>query len=73
MTPCFLARGLSTVDIPDSKRGSWNVERDFVDGIRTGKKPGLTDFETGVRYMQFTEAVSTALQTGQAVSIPNSA
>jgi len=35
----------------------WSVERDFVDAIRTGAPVLLTDFEAGLRYMEFTEAV----------------
>lgn len=43
---------------PDAgTEGSWRVEEDFVDSIREGKPVELTDFEAGVRYMQFTEAV----------------
>ncbi|MGE0228759.1 MAG: Gfo/Idh/MocA family protein [Dehalococcoidia bacterium] len=43
---------------PDAgSAGSWRVERDFVDSIREGAPVELTDFEAGLRYMQFTEAV----------------
>jgi len=43
---------------PDAgTEGSWRVEQDFIDSIREGKPVELTDFEAGVRYMQFTEAV----------------
>lgn len=37
--------------------GSWRVEQDFVDSIRTGMPVELTDFDAGLRYMRFTEAV----------------
>jgi hypothetical protein len=30
----------------------------------------LTTFEDGVRYMEFTEAVTRSLQTGQTVQLP---
>ncbi len=30
----------------------------------------LTDFATGLRYMEFTEAVTRSAQSGQAVSLP---
>jgi len=43
--------------IAPEKRGGWRVEADFIDSIRDGKPVRLTDFETGVKYMQFTEAV----------------
>lgn len=45
------------VEIAPEKRGAWRVEADFVDSIRDGKPVRLTNFETGVQYMQFTEAV----------------
>jgi predicted dehydrogenase len=45
------------VEIDPAKRGAWRVEADFVESIREGKPVRLTDFETGVNYMRFTEAV----------------
>jgi predicted dehydrogenase len=56
--------------IPDDKAGSWRVEADFVDAIRDGKEIELTDFETGVAYMEFTEAVARSARCGEAVSLP---
>lgn len=48
---------LTEVTVPAENEGRWRVEADFVDAIRGGTRPDLTDFETGVRYMAFTEAV----------------
>ena len=45
------------VEIAEEDRDDWNVEQDFVDSIRDGKAVTLTDFETGVRYMRFSQAV----------------
>ena len=45
------------VAIAPEKRGAWRVEADFIDSIRDGKPVRLTDFETGVKYMLFTESV----------------
>jgi len=45
------------VEIAPEKRGAWRVEADFVASIRDGRPVRLTDFATGVKYMQFTEAV----------------
>ena len=45
------------VEIAPEKRGTWRVEADFIDSIRTGKPVKLTDFATGVNYMHFTDAV----------------
>ena len=52
------------VTIAPEKRGAWHVEADFVDSIRTGRGVRLTDFATGVKYMQFTEAVWDSWHTG---------
>lgn len=52
------------VTIAPEKRGAWRVEADFVDSIRTGRAASLTDFATGVKYMQFTEAVWDSWHTG---------
>ena len=35
----------------------WKVERQFVDAIRRGEPVRLTDFNTGRRYMEFTQSV----------------
>lgn len=61
---------LREIRIPPKKVRHWRVEADFIDAIR-GKQPiELTDFETGVKYMEFTEAVAKSAQTGQAVTLP---
>ncbi|MDA0349788.1 MAG: Gfo/Idh/MocA family oxidoreductase [Verrucomicrobia bacterium] len=45
------------VEIPENERDEWRVEEDFVRSIRDGKPVTLTNFETGVRYMRFSQAV----------------
>ena len=45
------------VNVPEEEEDEWHVEEDFVDSIRDGKPVTLTDFETGVRYMRFSQAV----------------
>ncbi|MCZ6674951.1 MAG: Gfo/Idh/MocA family oxidoreductase [Verrucomicrobia bacterium] len=45
------------VEIAEADRGFWRVEEDFVESIRDGSPVRLTDFETGVRYMRFSQAV----------------
>jgi predicted dehydrogenase len=52
------------VEIAPEKRGGWRVEADFIASIREGSAARLTDFETGVKYMQFTEAVWDSWHTG---------
>ena len=53
------------VAIAPEKRGAWRVEADFIASIRDGKPVRLTDFETGVKYMQFTEAVWESWSNGR--------
>jgi predicted dehydrogenase len=63
-------RVLSEIPIPEDKVRGWRVEEDFVESIRTGAQVGLTDFQTGVRYMEFTEAVARSAQEGIPVDLP---
>ncbi len=49
--------------------GEWSVERDWVASIRTGAPVELTSFADGVRYMQFTEAVSRSWHEGRAIEV----
>jgi predicted dehydrogenase len=66
------SRGAGPVEeipIPSDKWRGWHVEADFVASIREGRPVTLTDFETGVRYMEFTEAVAHSALTGQVVEL----
>ncbi|HEX7630840.1 MAG TPA: hypothetical protein VF388_01800, partial [Lacunisphaera sp.] len=53
------------LEIAPERRGAWRVEADFIDSIREGKPVRLTNFETGVKYMQFTEAVWESWSNGR--------
>jgi predicted dehydrogenase len=59
-------------EVPADKRGGWRVEAEFVGAIRGEEKVRFTDFATGVKYMEFTEAVhrSAATQTRVALPLP---
>lgn len=61
---------LAEIPIPDSKAGSWRVEEEFINAIRGEEEVEFTDFATGVRYMEFTEAVARSAEQGSAVSLP---
>jgi predicted dehydrogenase len=61
---------LHELPVPADKTTDWRVEADFIDAIRGRGKVEFTDFATGVRYMQFTEAVTRSAQTGRAVELP---
>ncbi len=58
---CVAGEAEAEVEIPPGERRGWRVEADFVDSIREGNPVELTDFETGVRYMKFTETVWSAV------------
>src|SRR5215510_43374 len=60
---------LREIPIPPEKRVGWRVEEEFVNAIRGHEKVTHTNFEDGVRYMEFTDAVSKSAQTGQAVDV----
>ena len=60
---------LHKIDIPADKVYSWRVEQDFVNAILGKGKIGLTDFATGVHYMEFTEAVVQSAKSGEVVTL----
>lgn len=60
---------LRPIEIPSDLVRPWRAEADFIDAIRTGT-PVSPDFEEGLRYMEFTEAVYRSARTGRAVKLP---
>ena len=64
------AKRLKSVRIPKSKQGSWRVEEEFINAIRGLETVTHTDLETGLRYMEWTDAVAAALRTGKKVHLP---
>ena len=56
--------------IPEAMRGKWNVEAEFAGAIRGENRVTHTDFLTGTRYMQFTEAVARSSRHQQPVDLP---
>jgi predicted dehydrogenase len=63
-------KSLAPIPIPEEERGGWRVEQEFINAIRGIEPVFRTRFEDGLRYMEFTEAVSLSLETGQKVAIP---
>jgi predicted dehydrogenase len=61
---------LREIPVPAEKVGGWRVEEEFINAIRGSEKVNLTDFSTGVRYMEFTEAVARSAESGAAVDLP---
>lgn len=64
------AKTLQEIAIPNDRQGAWRVEADFVEAIRGAARPALTDFATGVRYMEFTEAVEKSARDSRPVTLP---
>jgi len=63
-------RGLTPVKIPVNRKGRWRVEEEFVNAIRGRETVTHTDFATGVKYMEWTDAVTRAARTGALVHLP---
>ena len=61
---------LSEISIPAEKQGSWRVEEEFINAIRGIEPITHTNFDDGVRYMDFTEAVTLSAQSGNKVYLP---
>jgi predicted dehydrogenase len=62
--------GLQVMPIPEENKGGWRVEEDFVASIKGERAVTHTDFETGVTYMQFTEAVARSSRHQVPVALP---
>jgi predicted dehydrogenase len=60
---------LRVLSVPPELETSWTVERDFVEAVQNGGHPEPS-FETGVRYMEFTEAIHLSARGGHAVELP---
>jgi predicted dehydrogenase len=62
-------KALTEIAIPAEQRIGWRVEEEFVNAIRGRERITHTNFEDGVRYMEFTDAVARSVSTGQAVDV----
>ena len=60
---------LREISIPPGRRIGWRVEAEFVNAIRGREKVSRTTFEDGVRYMEFTDAVTLSAARGCAVDV----
>ena len=61
---------LNEIDIPAEEEGGWRVEQEFVNAIRGKEVITHTDFDIGVKYMEFTEAVTRSMSSGAEVPLP---
>ena len=62
--------GMAPVKMDPTKQGVWRVEEEFINAIRGVEEVTHTDFQTAVKYMEWTDAVAHSVQTGERVSLP---
>ena len=62
--------GLSEIEIKPDLGGAWRVEEEFINAIRGIEEITHTSFQDGVRYMEFTEAVTRSAQSGEKINLP---
>jgi hypothetical protein len=62
--------GLAPLSIDPAKQGGWRVEEEFVNAIRGNEPVTHTDFVTGTKYMEWTDAVAESLRTRCEVKLP---
>ena len=62
--------GLSQIEIPPENRGAWRVEEEFINAVRGIEPVTHTNFTDGLKYMQFTDAVTESVKTGNLVRLP---
>ncbi len=61
---------LTEVPNPPEQQAYYRVEEEFTNAIRGQEEITMVPFETGVHYMEWTEAVIRSAQTGQAIYLP---
>ena len=61
---------LSEVPNPPEQQAYYRVEEEFINAIRGIEEVTMATFETGVRYMDFVEAVYRSAQSGEAIYLP---
>jgi predicted dehydrogenase len=61
---------LSPVANPQQQQAYYRVEEEFINAIRGVEQITMATFETGVQYMEWTEAVHISAESSQAVNLP---
>ena len=61
---------LAAVPNPQQEQAFYRVPEEFINAIRGIEEVTMAPFETGVHYMEWTEAVYRSSQTGQTVYLP---
>jgi predicted dehydrogenase len=60
---------LHEIAIPAELSIGWRVEEEFINAVCGVEKVKFTTFEDGLKYMQFTEAVSSSAASGASVNV----
>jgi predicted dehydrogenase len=63
-------KDFSPVVIDPAKKGGWRVEEEFINAIRGLEPITHSDFTTGCKYMEWTDAVTMSLRERRAVILP---
>jgi predicted dehydrogenase len=63
-------KALKEVTIEPSKKGKWRVEEEFINAINGEEPVTHTSFTDGVKYMEWTDAVTRAHLSGETVALP---
>ena len=61
---------LQEIPVEPAHAGGWRVEEEFINAIRGEEAVTRTTFADGVKYMEFTEAVTRSVATGGAIALP---
>ena len=61
---------LSPVANPAQQQAQYRVEEEFINAILGLERVTMATFETGVQYMEWTEAVHLSTESGQTVNLP---
>jgi predicted dehydrogenase len=61
---------LTEIPNPPNEQTHYRVEEEFINAVRGLEPVTMNTFETGVHYMEWTEAVYRSAQSGQAVHLP---
>ncbi|QDT91372.1 Gfo/Idh/MocA family protein [Gimesia algae] len=61
---------LKEIQVPQADQGGWRVEAEFIGAIRGEEIVHHTDFASGVKYMEFTEAVALSCEKNQPMALP---
>lgn len=62
--------GLAPLAVDPAKSGKWRVEEEFVNAVRLIEPITHTDFLTGTKYMEWTDAVEESMRTHCEVALP---